>query len=249
MASTVTLPDVLTIQEVADFLRLPEDDVRRYAARLIIPGRQIGDQWRFSRRALEEWLRGPSAKQALLSQAGAFEDDKEDLEALRTRSITTGAGLRSRKCRNVHLLDTDTLSHLWARHERVVQRAAEVGDTELGVASITKAEILRRRCENLLKAGTAQETLKAQQRLDRSEQRLSWLIRAVGGICRQATCATLEGGPAETDWPRRSSDCQHHVGKRCYPGDAQPEALPPGAEPQGRQLGGLTLRPPPTTEH
>ena len=83
MASTMTLPDVLTIEEVAEFLRLPQDDVRRYAACLMIPGRQIGDQWRFSHRALEEWLRGPSGKQALLSQAGAFEDDKEDLEELR----------------------------------------------------------------------------------------------------------------------------------------------------------------------
>ncbi len=76
----------------------------------------------------------------------------------------------------MHLLDTDTLSHLWARHERVVQRATEVGDAELGVTSITKAEILRRRCENLLKAETAEDTLKAQQRLDRSEQRLSRLM-------------------------------------------------------------------------
>ena len=31
---------------------------------------------------LEDWLRGPSAKQALSSQAGLFEDDREDLEAL-----------------------------------------------------------------------------------------------------------------------------------------------------------------------
>jgi tRNA(fMet)-specific endonuclease VapC len=78
----------------------------------------------------------------------------------------------------MHLLDTDTLSHLWARHERVVQRTAEVGDTEIGITSITKAEILRRRCENLLKAETAEETLKAQQRLDRSEQGLSRLMIA-----------------------------------------------------------------------
>ena len=78
----------------------------------------------------------------------------------------------------MHLLDTDTLSHLWARQERVVQRTADVGDTEIGITSITKAEILRRRCENLLKAETAEETLKAQQRLDRSEQGLARLMIA-----------------------------------------------------------------------
>jgi tRNA(fMet)-specific endonuclease VapC len=76
----------------------------------------------------------------------------------------------------MHLLDTDTLSHLWARHERVVRHLAEVDDTEIGTTSITKSEILRRRCENLLKAETAAEILKAQQRLDRSEERLSKLL-------------------------------------------------------------------------
>ena len=74
------------------------------------------------------------------------------------------------------ILDTDTLSHLWARQGRVIQRVAEIGDTELGVTSITKAEVLRRRCENLLKADNSAEILKAQQRLDRSEQSLSRLM-------------------------------------------------------------------------
>lgn len=83
MASIVTLPDVMTLEEAAEFLRLPEDDVRREAARLLLPGRQIAGQWRFSRRALEQWLRAPTPKEALLSQAGAFADDKEDLEELR----------------------------------------------------------------------------------------------------------------------------------------------------------------------
>lgn len=83
MATILTPPDVLTLEEVAGFLRLPEATVRHYAARLAIPGRQIGDQWRFSRSALEHWLRGPSPKEVLLSQAGAFEDDKQDLDELR----------------------------------------------------------------------------------------------------------------------------------------------------------------------
>lgn len=63
----MTLPDVLTIPEVAEFLWLPADDMRLYAAHIMIAGRQIGGQWRFSRRALDKWLRGLSAKRALLS--------------------------------------------------------------------------------------------------------------------------------------------------------------------------------------
>jgi excisionase family DNA binding protein len=83
MSTTLTPHEVMTLEEVAEFLRLPEATVRHYAARLLIPGRQIGDEWRFSRCVLEEWLRGPSGKQVFLSQAGAFEDDQEDLAALR----------------------------------------------------------------------------------------------------------------------------------------------------------------------
>jgi len=83
VASTATFNDVLTTEEVAEFLRLPIDTVRLYATRLVIPGRQIGDEWRFSRKALEQWLQRPSGKQVLLNQAGAFEDDKEDLAELR----------------------------------------------------------------------------------------------------------------------------------------------------------------------
>jgi excisionase family DNA binding protein len=83
MATTLTPPDVMTLEEVAALLRLPEATVRHYAARLAIPGRQIGDQWRFSRTALEQWLRGPTPKEVLLSQAGAFEDDQEELDEAR----------------------------------------------------------------------------------------------------------------------------------------------------------------------
>ena len=56
MVPTTNVPEVLTIEETAEFLRLPEEVVRFYAGRLMLPGRQIGDQWRFSRRALEDWL-------------------------------------------------------------------------------------------------------------------------------------------------------------------------------------------------
>ena len=44
--------------------------------------------------------------------------------------------------------------------------------------SITKCEILRARCESLLKSATAKELLKSQQRLDRSERLLAELFVA-----------------------------------------------------------------------
>ncbi len=76
----------------------------------------------------------------------------------------------------MRLLDSDTLSHLWANHPLVVQRLADCADTEIGITSITKCEVLRTRCENLLKAGQTAEVLTAQRRLDRSERLLRELM-------------------------------------------------------------------------
>ena len=42
----------------------------------------------------------------------------------------------------MHLLDSDTLSHLWAKHERVVDRLRRCEDAESGTRSITKCEIM-----------------------------------------------------------------------------------------------------------
>ena len=83
MTITREKPEVMTVKELADFLRVPEATVRRYAARFGIPGRQIDQEWRFWRVAVQDWLRGRSGKEVLLSQAGVLEDDVEDLKQLR----------------------------------------------------------------------------------------------------------------------------------------------------------------------
>jgi len=76
----------------------------------------------------------------------------------------------------MYLLDTDTLSHFWTGNPRVVRHVSEIPDGEIGITSITKAEVLRRRCENLLKADDPLEMLKAQERLDKTEVRLTALL-------------------------------------------------------------------------
>lgn len=48
--------DVLDAEEVAQILRIHPVTVRLKAAAGQIPGRQIGNRWRFSRRRLTEWL-------------------------------------------------------------------------------------------------------------------------------------------------------------------------------------------------
>jgi hypothetical protein len=44
-----------------------------------LPGRKIGDEWRFLKRGLADWLLSPSQKERLLRHAGAMKNDP-DLE-------------------------------------------------------------------------------------------------------------------------------------------------------------------------
>jgi excisionase family DNA binding protein len=51
-------PDVLTPAQAAELLQVAEDEVIALAAAGELPGRRIGEHWRFSRPALIEWLSG-----------------------------------------------------------------------------------------------------------------------------------------------------------------------------------------------
>lgn len=61
----------------------------------------------------------------------------------------------------MHLLDTDTLTHLYAGNTNVIARLNAVEDAEVGITIITKAEILPRRIEYLIKAENKDSLLKA----------------------------------------------------------------------------------------
>jgi tRNA(fMet)-specific endonuclease VapC len=76
----------------------------------------------------------------------------------------------------MYLLDTDTLTHLYAGNERVVERLKSVGDEEIGITIITKAEVLRGRIDYLIKAETGESLLKAQELLFRTETLLNDLL-------------------------------------------------------------------------
>jgi len=82
MNQITMLPDVLTLEEVANYLRLPKETVERQAACGLIPGRQIEDTWRFLKAAIDIWLRGHDSRTILLQQAGALASD-ETLSELR----------------------------------------------------------------------------------------------------------------------------------------------------------------------
>ena len=55
------LPDVLTPAQAAELLQVGEDELIELAEAGSVPGRRIGEQWRFSRPALIAWLAGSGA--------------------------------------------------------------------------------------------------------------------------------------------------------------------------------------------
>jgi excisionase family DNA binding protein len=52
------LGDVLTVEQLAELLQVDVATIRRLAGRGELPGRKVGRDWRFSRRAVLEWLGG-----------------------------------------------------------------------------------------------------------------------------------------------------------------------------------------------
>jgi len=97
MSQVMTMPEVLTLEEVAHYLRLPQEKIERQAAQGQIPGRRIEDTWRFLKAAIDEWLRSQDSRTILLQQAGALADDetlpvlRASIYAERGRSETEGA--------------------------------------------------------------------------------------------------------------------------------------------------------------
>ena len=67
---------MFSLDEVAEYLRLPKKVVEREARRGHIPGRRIEDTWRFLRAAIDDWLRAHDSRTVLLEQSGALVGDR-----------------------------------------------------------------------------------------------------------------------------------------------------------------------------
>jgi tRNA(fMet)-specific endonuclease VapC len=76
----------------------------------------------------------------------------------------------------MHLLDTDTLTHLHAGHQQVIAHLRALEDPVVGTTIITKSELLRGRIDFLLKAATGAELLRAQQWFARTEELLAQIL-------------------------------------------------------------------------
>lgn len=71
--------EVLTLSQAAAYLRFSEAEVLRLVDEQALPARQLGNEWRFLKTAIQDWLRtGPSPKsnkEAWMELAGAWKDD------------------------------------------------------------------------------------------------------------------------------------------------------------------------------
>lgn len=76
----------------------------------------------------------------------------------------------------MHLLDTDTLTHLYAGHPGVVERLQDVKDPDVGTTIVTRVEILRGRYDFLLKASSSDDILRAQALLLHTEELLGQIM-------------------------------------------------------------------------
>ena len=48
--------DIMTLEEVAKYLKLKPQTVYKWAQQGQIPGTKLGKEWRFRRRILDEWI-------------------------------------------------------------------------------------------------------------------------------------------------------------------------------------------------
>ncbi len=76
--------EVLTLGEAATYLRISEAEVVRMVHTQGLPGRGIGEHWRFLKSALQDWLRTPrTSKRTLQSVIGSWKDDPDLDEMLK----------------------------------------------------------------------------------------------------------------------------------------------------------------------
>ena len=74
-SASVLTAGVLTIEEAAAHLRTSVDAIKEQVESGEIPARRMGNSWRFSRSAPDQWLQPQNSRSTLLAQAGLFAGD------------------------------------------------------------------------------------------------------------------------------------------------------------------------------
>ncbi len=73
-------PDILTLEQAAQFLQVSTRTIQRMVKDGRLPGRQVGSQWRFDREQLRAWVRGEhDAELAAAAQRELIERERARL--------------------------------------------------------------------------------------------------------------------------------------------------------------------------
>lgn len=67
-----SIPPVMNVQEVADYLRVAPATVYRLAQRGALPAAKVGRAWRFQKEAIDRWL---SEQHAQRTSESSLSDD------------------------------------------------------------------------------------------------------------------------------------------------------------------------------
>lgn len=57
--------DIMTLKEVAEYLKLAEKTAYRLAADGTVPGFKVGGSWRFRKTAIEDWIDQQTTKKRI----------------------------------------------------------------------------------------------------------------------------------------------------------------------------------------
>jgi excisionase family DNA binding protein len=64
MPAANTEGEILTLRELAEYLKVTERTIYRPAGAKMIPAFKVGGTWRFSRADIDEWIRRQSGEQS-----------------------------------------------------------------------------------------------------------------------------------------------------------------------------------------
>ena len=53
----MTKNDIMTMKELADYLKIAEKTAYRFALEKKIPGFKVGTAWRFRKKEIDEWIK------------------------------------------------------------------------------------------------------------------------------------------------------------------------------------------------
>lgn len=54
--STQSDDQILTLEELASYLKIPKSTLYKLVQEGRVPGQKLGKQWRFAKRAIDQWL-------------------------------------------------------------------------------------------------------------------------------------------------------------------------------------------------